>query len=81
LPQAGMAGSLKNRFVGTPLAGRVRAKTGSISRVYSLTGYIDVGAGKSITFSIEANHHAETSKTMLGVIDSLVVDMARNGKK
>ncbi|HEX2609701.1 MAG TPA: D-alanyl-D-alanine carboxypeptidase/D-alanyl-D-alanine-endopeptidase [Gemmatimonadales bacterium] len=81
LPQAGMAGSLKNRFVGTPLAGRVRAKTGSISRVYSLTGYIDVGAGKSITFSIEANHHAETSKTMLGVIDSLVVDMAKNGKK
>jgi D-alanyl-D-alanine carboxypeptidase/D-alanyl-D-alanine-endopeptidase (penicillin-binding protein 4) len=81
LPQAGMAGSLKNRFVGTPLAGRVRAKTGSISRVYSLTGYIDVGAGKSITFSIEANHHAETSKTMLGVIDSLVVDMARNAKR
>ena len=30
LPQAGGAGSLRKRFVGTPLEGRVRAKDGSI---------------------------------------------------
>jgi D-alanyl-D-alanine carboxypeptidase/D-alanyl-D-alanine-endopeptidase (penicillin-binding protein 4) len=76
LPQAGMAGSLKNRFAGTSLAGRVRAKTGSIARVQSLSGYIDLGNGKTLTFSIEANHHAETGTTMLAVIDSMVVDMA-----
>jgi D-alanyl-D-alanine carboxypeptidase/D-alanyl-D-alanine-endopeptidase (penicillin-binding protein 4) len=71
-----MAGSLKNRFAGTSLAGRVRAKTGSIARVQSLSGYIDLGNGKTLTFSIEANHHAETGTTMLAVIDSMVVDMA-----
>jgi D-alanyl-D-alanine carboxypeptidase/D-alanyl-D-alanine-endopeptidase (penicillin-binding protein 4) len=81
MPQAGVAGSLKNRFVGTPLAGRVRAKTGSIARVHSLSGYIELGGGKALTFSIEANHHAETSRTMLSAIDSMVVDVGIRGKK
>jgi D-alanyl-D-alanine carboxypeptidase/D-alanyl-D-alanine-endopeptidase (penicillin-binding protein 4) len=77
LPQAGVAGSLRNRFQGTPLAGRVRAKTGSISRVVSLTGYIELDRGRSLTFSIQANHHALPSRALLATIDSLVVDMGR----
>jgi serine-type D-Ala-D-Ala carboxypeptidase/endopeptidase (penicillin-binding protein 4) len=77
LPQAGLAGSLRTRFVGTPLAGRVRAKTGSISRVHALTGYIERGQGRSLIFSVEANHHAEPSRTMMAAIDSVVVEMAR----
>jgi len=80
LPVAGMAGSLKNRFLATPLAGRVRAKTGSIARVQSLTGYIELGGGRALTFSVEANHHAETGRTMLNAIDSVVVEMVR-GKR
>jgi D-alanyl-D-alanine carboxypeptidase/D-alanyl-D-alanine-endopeptidase (penicillin-binding protein 4) len=77
LPVAGLAGSLRNRFLGTPLAGRIRAKTGSIARVQSLSGYIELGGGKSLTFSIQANHHAESGRTMLNAIDSVVVDMAK----
>jgi serine-type D-Ala-D-Ala carboxypeptidase/endopeptidase (penicillin-binding protein 4) len=77
LPQAGMVGSLKNRFVGTPVAGRVRAKTGSISRVITLTGYIDLDRGRTLTFSVEANHHAVPSKALLATIDSVVVEMGR----
>ena len=77
LPLAGQAGSLKTRFVGTPLAGRVRAKTGSIQRVQSLSGYIERGPGKGLIFSIQANHHAETTRLMLAAIDSLVLEMSR----
>jgi serine-type D-Ala-D-Ala carboxypeptidase/endopeptidase (penicillin-binding protein 4) len=80
LPVSGLVGSLRNRFVGTPLAGRVRAKTGSIARVQSLSGYIELGGGKALTFSIQANHHAETGKIMLDTIDSVVVEMVR-GKR
>jgi D-alanyl-D-alanine carboxypeptidase/D-alanyl-D-alanine-endopeptidase (penicillin-binding protein 4) len=77
LPQAGLVGSLRNRFLGTPLAGRVRAKTGSISRVMTLTGYIETDRGKTLIFSVQANHHAVPTKALLGVIDSVVVDMAK----
>lgn len=78
LPQAGLVGSLRNRFLGTPLAGRVRAKTGSISRVHSLSGYIESGGGKTLTFAVEANHHAQPSRVMLAMIDSVVVEMGKS---
>ena len=77
LPQAGTVGSLRTRFLGTPLAGRVRAKTGSISRVHSLSGYLELGPGRTLFFSVQANHHAETARTMMAAIDSVVVDMGR----
>jgi D-alanyl-D-alanine carboxypeptidase/D-alanyl-D-alanine-endopeptidase (penicillin-binding protein 4) len=77
LPQAGVTGSLKTRFVGTPLAGRVRAKTGSISRVNSLSGFIELDRGRALTFSVQANHHAQPSRAILAAIDSLVVEMGR----
>jgi D-alanyl-D-alanine carboxypeptidase/D-alanyl-D-alanine-endopeptidase (penicillin-binding protein 4) len=77
LPQAGQTGSLQTRFVGTSLAGRVRAKTGSISRVHTLSGYIDLDHGRTLTFSILANNHAQPTRAMLAQIDSMVVDMSR----
>ncbi|MFL5401188.1 MAG: D-alanyl-D-alanine carboxypeptidase/D-alanyl-D-alanine-endopeptidase [Gemmatimonadales bacterium] len=77
LPQAGQYGSLRNRFVGTSLAGRVRAKTGSISRVLTLSGYIELDRGKTLTFSVQANNHAQPLKTLLATIDSVVVEMAK----
>jgi D-alanyl-D-alanine carboxypeptidase/D-alanyl-D-alanine-endopeptidase (penicillin-binding protein 4) len=77
LPQAGMVGSLRTRFLGTPLAGRVRAKTGSISRVHSLSGYLELGPRKTLFFSVQANHHAETARTMMAAIDSVVVEMGK----
>ena len=55
-------GSLRTRFVNTRLAGRVRAKTGSIARVNTLSGYIDRADGKVYTFSVQANHHALPSR-------------------
>jgi D-alanyl-D-alanine carboxypeptidase/D-alanyl-D-alanine-endopeptidase (penicillin-binding protein 4) len=77
LPLAGLVGSLRDRFLRTALAGRVRAKTGSIARVQSLSGYIELGGGRALTFSVEANHHAEDSRTMLATIDSVVVAMGK----
>ncbi|HET6796654.1 MAG TPA: D-alanyl-D-alanine carboxypeptidase/D-alanyl-D-alanine-endopeptidase [Gemmatimonadales bacterium] len=77
LPQAGQPGSLQTRFVGTSLAGRVRAKTGSISRVHTLSGYIELDRGRTLTFSILANNHAQPTRAMLAQIDSMVVDMSR----
>src|SRR6267378_4005162 len=77
LPHAQQPGSLLKRFVGTPLEGRVLAKTGSIYRVNTLSGYIERADGRHITFSIQANGHSVPGKQMLAQIDSLVVQMAR----
>jgi D-alanyl-D-alanine carboxypeptidase/D-alanyl-D-alanine-endopeptidase (penicillin-binding protein 4) len=77
LPHAQQPGSLLKRFVGTPLEGRVRAKTGSIFRVNSLSGYIERADGRRFTFSIQANGHSVPGRQMLAQIDSLVVEIGK----
>ena len=77
LPQAGGTGNLRTRFFATPLAGRVRAKTGSISGVNTLAGYIERPDGKPLTFAIEVNHHAQPTRAVLAAIDSVVVEMGK----
>jgi len=77
LPRAQQPGSLLKRYVGTALEGRVLAKTGSIFRVNSLSGYIERADGRRFTFSIQANEHAVPSRQMLAQIDSVVVQIAR----
>ncbi len=77
LPLAGGVGSLRTRFVGTRLSGRVRAKTGSITGVNTLSGYIERPDGKTLTFSVQANHHALPSRQILAAIDSVVVEMGK----
>src|SRR3989440_634544 len=77
LPHAGQPGSLLKRFVGTPLEGRVIAKTGSIDRVNSLSGYIERANGRTITFSVQANGHAVPYQQMLNQIDSVVGQIGR----
>jgi len=77
LPRAGAAGSLKDRFRGTPLDGRVIAKTGSISHVNSLSGYVERPKGGPLVFSIVLNHHNARYADALRQIDSVVVEMAK----
>jgi D-alanyl-D-alanine carboxypeptidase/D-alanyl-D-alanine-endopeptidase (penicillin-binding protein 4) len=77
LPQSGKKGSLRNRFAGTPLAGRVQAKTGSISRVNTLSGFIDMGNGRTWTCSVEVNNQAVGGGATIRKIDEVVVAMAK----
>jgi D-alanyl-D-alanine carboxypeptidase/D-alanyl-D-alanine-endopeptidase (penicillin-binding protein 4) len=77
LPQSGNVGSLKTRFVMTPLEGRVRAKDGSIGGVNSLSGFIERRDGRVWTFSVQANHHTQPGRTAIQAIDSVVVEMGR----
>lgn len=52
LPKAGMDGTLRNRMSSTFTRGNVRAKTGSVTGVYSLAGYLTTSNGHEICFSI-----------------------------
>jgi D-alanyl-D-alanine carboxypeptidase/D-alanyl-D-alanine-endopeptidase (penicillin-binding protein 4) len=77
LPRSGSRGSLRRRFLGTPLDSLVAAKPGSLTGANSLAGYLDLATGKRITFAIVVNHHTLGNGAMAAVIDSLVLDIAR----
>jgi len=77
LPVAGRSGSLRFRFRDTPLEGRVRAKTGSINRVNTLAGYLELDGGRTWTFSIQLNHYTGSTRDALRRIDSIVAELAR----
>ena len=77
LPVAGRSGTLRFRFRDTPLEGRVRAKTGSISRVNALAGYLELDGGQTWTFSIQLNHHTGSTRDALRRIDAIVAELAR----
>lgn len=51
---AGETGTLSDEFVGSPLAGLLRAKTGSLSNVKALSGVIPYGEG-TLDFSLILN--------------------------
>jgi D-alanyl-D-alanine carboxypeptidase/D-alanyl-D-alanine-endopeptidase (penicillin-binding protein 4) len=81
LPRAGQSGTLSKRFIGTPLDGRVLAKTGTIGLASTLSGYIFTERGDTLTFSIQANHHSMPDRLVKAQIDSLVLAMAAAARK
>ncbi|MBI3578567.1 MAG: D-alanyl-D-alanine carboxypeptidase/D-alanyl-D-alanine-endopeptidase [Ignavibacteriales bacterium] len=52
LPIAGVDGTIGTRMNRTPAEGNLRAKTGSISGVSSLSGYVKTADGERLVFSI-----------------------------
>jgi D-alanyl-D-alanine carboxypeptidase/D-alanyl-D-alanine-endopeptidase (penicillin-binding protein 4) len=80
LPQSGKPGTLRDRFAGTPAATAVHAKTGSISGVNTLSGFVERADGKVLVFSVMANHHTLGSARMIAAIDSVVVELAKPEK-
>lgn len=56
LPVAGESGGMSGLLKGTPAKGKVRAKTGTLARVRSFTGYATNSAGKLLAFCIIVNN-------------------------
>jgi D-alanyl-D-alanine carboxypeptidase/D-alanyl-D-alanine-endopeptidase (penicillin-binding protein 4) len=72
LPVSGMDGSLADRFQGTPAAGLIHAKTGSLSHVNALSGYGQTQKGRRFVFSIFCNNHNLPGSKALAAIDAVV---------
>jgi D-alanyl-D-alanine carboxypeptidase/D-alanyl-D-alanine-endopeptidase (penicillin-binding protein 4) len=55
LPMAGVSGSLESRLRGTPAEAGVLAKTGTMSNIRSLAGYVWRPGGENLAFVIVVN--------------------------
>lgn len=71
LPVGGQDGSLSARFGQTPAAGNVYAKTGSLSHVSALSGYIERSGGNWVAFSILVNNYQGPAAGVRGVMDRI----------
>jgi serine-type D-Ala-D-Ala carboxypeptidase/endopeptidase (penicillin-binding protein 4) len=71
-PIAGVDGTLKRRMKGTKAEGNVRAKTGTISNVRGLSGYLTTADGEEIVFSFLVNGHLLSSRDTELITDSVL---------
>jgi D-alanyl-D-alanine carboxypeptidase/D-alanyl-D-alanine-endopeptidase (penicillin-binding protein 4) len=76
LPVAGVDGTLRTRMRGTPAEGNVRAKTGSLSSVASLSGYVTTAGGERLVFSMMLNNYPDAAAVRRDSIDAIAVLLA-----
>jgi D-alanyl-D-alanine carboxypeptidase/D-alanyl-D-alanine-endopeptidase (penicillin-binding protein 4) len=71
LPIAGRDGTLQNRLRAVNVAGRVLAKTGTLSYINSLSGYTTTADNEPLAFSIMCNDETEKASSTR-IIDEIV---------
>lgn len=75
LAEPGADGTLRRRL--GVLSGRLQAKTGTITHVNSLSGYLTTDGGKEISFSILTNASGRPAGEIRAAMDAIVEAMAR----
>ena len=76
MPIAGVDGTIRTRMRGTPAAGNVRAKTGSVAQARSLSGYVTALNGDTLIFSILANNWSVPAGRVTAAADSIAARLA-----
>ncbi|MBI3194408.1 MAG: D-alanyl-D-alanine carboxypeptidase/D-alanyl-D-alanine-endopeptidase [Ignavibacteriae bacterium] len=72
LPTAGVDGTLTNRLKGTKAENNLRAKTGTISSVSTLSGYVTTANNELLAFSFMSNHYPKQLRDLRKLQDSII---------
>jgi len=70
---AGTKGTLKKRFINTAIANNLWAKTGTLTGVGALSGYLKTQSNKTLVFSILVNNSELEDQEIRQAIDEIVV--------
>jgi D-alanyl-D-alanine carboxypeptidase/D-alanyl-D-alanine-endopeptidase (penicillin-binding protein 4) len=76
LPIAGVDGTIAGRMRETPAAGNVRAKTGTLDKARSLSGYVTTADGRLVMFSMLSNNFTLPTRDVERVQDLLLTTLA-----
>ena len=71
LPVGGIDGTIGRRFIGTPLAGRIVAKTGGLNATNALSGWLIAKSGRELTFAMFANDVPQGQRA-IPIIDAVL---------
>ena len=81
LPIAGVDGSLSTRMKGTPAENNVRAKTGTMSNIRTLAGYVTTRDGEHLAFVVLINNFDGTGANANDALDAIAVRLASFSRK
>jgi D-alanyl-D-alanine carboxypeptidase/D-alanyl-D-alanine-endopeptidase (penicillin-binding protein 4) len=76
LPVAGISGTLAPLVKGTAAQGKVKAKSGTLTRVMCYTGYVTTSSGDQLCFAMMANRYDGDYYSMRKKFERLMVLMA-----
>jgi D-alanyl-D-alanine carboxypeptidase/D-alanyl-D-alanine-endopeptidase (penicillin-binding protein 4) len=76
LPVAGVDGTIARRMRGTAAAGNVRAKTGTLDKARSLSGYVRTDDGRMLIFSLLCNNFTTPVADVTEVQDAIATRLA-----
>jgi D-alanyl-D-alanine carboxypeptidase/D-alanyl-D-alanine-endopeptidase (penicillin-binding protein 4) len=69
-------GTLRRRFAGTSLEGRVFAKTGTLTAVNALSGFMLTKSGQVLIFSAYANDRPSQAGSAIAAMDAALVQIS-----
>ena len=78
LPIAGVDGTLARRFKGTPLEGKLFAKTGTLTVSNALSGFMTTASGQTLIFSAFANDMPSGTRATIAMDAALNLIAAAN---
>ena len=76
-PVAGVDGTLRTRMRGTAAEANARGKTGTLSNVRSLSGYVTTADGRLLLYSVLCNNYLVPTAYVSRVQDTIAVRLAR----
>ena len=76
LPIAGVDGTIRNRMKGTAAQGNVHAKTGTLDKARSLSGYVTTADGRMLLFSALCNNYTVPTRRVDQLSDALSIRLA-----